>query len=103
MNEFERAKAKRLKNLERMQRSQQKAVEPVAPPIIQVETPAVPKEKRQSIDALITVTVELPTETMEFRFCKANVLQNVPLNKLRRNEIMNALIKGLEPVFGAVK
>lgn len=99
MDQFEAARLKHAKNLERKLRT--------TPPIeeVRIELPEVPKEKpqEQSRDAVIDVQVTLPNGGFSLRLVKKDVLQNVPAPvRLNKNEFRNRLIEGLRPLLGAV-
>jgi hypothetical protein len=91
MNEFDKALAKTDKREQRKTLHLPSAPEPVV---------IVPKEKRPSIDAVITVTVELPYERFELSFTKANV---VGMRKLSKNDFKKAISEGLSSILGAVR
>lgn len=58
------------------------------------------KEKRPSIDAVITVTVTLPYETFSLSFTKQNVLG---MKKLTKQDFQNAITEGLKSILGTVR
>jgi hypothetical protein len=98
MNTFDLAKLKHAKNLERRTRTEQ-AIEPVAEPI---ETP---KEKVPGPNsaAVIEVKVTLPTGEFSFTLIKAGVMQNANPSRLNRNEFINRIKSGLEPLLGGLQ
>lgn len=103
MDQFEAARLKHAKNLERRLRTANKepevALEAIdtggcAPPIL------VPKENLS--DAVIEVTVSLPKGSFSLRFVKADVMSNVPMHKVTKGSISNGIQEGLRPIFGTV-
>ena len=99
MNAFEQARQKHAKNLERRTRAQEK--DPViAAPKPQIAVLLAPKERRS--DAVISVTVSLPSGEFSFRFLKRDVLSNVPNHRLTRQEFKRAIVDGLVPLMGRV-
>ena len=98
MNAFEQARLKHAKNLERRMRAQDKPV--IEAPKPQVPVLLAPKEK--SGDAVIEVTVKLPSGNLNLRFIKRDVLSNVPNHRLNRNEFRKAFVDGLVPLMGRV-
>lgn len=106
MNEFEKARQKAAKSMERRDRQTLHLSKPVEPQVVEPINGAerfepVPKEKQHH--GVVSVRIHLPNETMEFTFTKDQVMENVPRNLLKREVIQNALREGLRPIFGAVK
>jgi len=96
MDQFEAARAKHAKNLERRLR----------PP--QEEAPEVIKEKAVKgpepiTSAIVEVKVTLPVGGFSFTLIKPAVLQNANPSKLNRTEFLNRIRSGLEPVLGGMK
>ena len=102
MNEFERAFEKTQKREQRKTLTLTKAValEGDTPMPEETRTLTVVKEKRQSIDAVITVAVDLPYDRFELTFTKPNVMG---MKRLSRNDFHKAIAEGLRPILGGVK
>jgi hypothetical protein len=104
MDQFEAAKARALKNQARFREARERQAEESA-----IVVPEVPKEKPQegrmeSRDAVIDISVSLPSGGFAIRLVKKDVLKNVPAPvKLNKNEFRNRLIEGLRPLLGAVQ
>jgi hypothetical protein len=100
MNQFEAARQKHARNLERKARveTQEHALLPESP--IDVSPVESPKE---SPDGIVEVTVTLPSGVQRFTLVKRNVFANAVPAKLTRQALLNCVAKGLEPLLGAVK
>jgi hypothetical protein len=95
MNQFEIARQKAEKRLERQTRYQAPAhVEPFSAPV------EVPKE---SPDGIVEVTVTLPSGVHRFTLLKTNVFANAVQAKLTRQAFVNGVMSGLAPLLGVVK
>lgn len=99
MNEFERARAKALKNGERAAKYREQA--PVLPPQTEPVVEA-PKEKEPDNGAVISVWVQLPDQAFAMKFSKPGVYQNATRSKLTKQAISNAIKDGLRPLLGSV-
>lgn len=100
MNAIEQAHQRYERNKAARERQALKAQEPV----VEVEAPAaveVPKE-RPMADAVIRVTVELPTGVLAFVLTKKDVLSNVPNGLLNQREFRKHIVDGLKPLLGDV-
>jgi hypothetical protein len=95
MNQFEAARQKHAKNLERRTRVEAQPEAPIAASHIEV-----PKE---SPDGIVEVTVTLPSGIQRFTLVKRNVFANAVPARLTRQAIINCVVKGLEPLLGVVK
>jgi len=91
MNEFERAQA-------RTEKREQRKTLTLTKPFEEIIT--VPKEKSQSIDGVIKVTVILPYETFELTFTKPNVMG---MKRLTKADFHRAIVEGLRPILGTVR
>ncbi len=96
MDEFERA---RLKTEKRDRKTLHMPAPIVTEPSAMVEIVA-PKEKRPSIDAVITVTVTLPYEMFSLTFTRPNVLG---MKKLTKQDFQRAIGEGLKTILGTVR
>lgn len=97
MDQFEAAKLKHAKNLERRQRSEKVTwVEPggCAPPVGVVNE----KEEEVVTAAIVSVTVTLPSGETSFAFAKPGVSPKVTAKDIKR-----CIEDGLRPVLGGVK
>lgn len=97
MDQFEAARNKHAKNLERKLR----------PPVeLAVIEPEVIKEKAVSepvTSGIVEVKVTLPNGVFTFTLVKPAVLQNANPSKLNRAEFLNRVRSGLEPLLGGMK
>ena len=100
MDQFEAAKLKHAKNLERRQRTQ---VPVETKPAEVVELPKEEKASKPSPDAIFEVVVKLPDRVISFSLKKRNVLSNVNPRLLNKDEIAKAVRRGLEPLMGGVE
>lgn len=101
MDQFEAARLKQAKNLERKLRTQANTatrVEVVEQPVVEL-----PKEQKASRDAVIEVVVTMPHRTLSFSLKKRDILNNVHPNRLTKEEFSKAIAKGLEPLMGRVE
>lgn len=106
MDAFELARRKYERNRLSQGRPLPKAeIEPEPVQVETVQAVKVPKveAKPDAKDAVIDVSVTLPTGRFALRFTKADVLRNVQYPaKLNKNEFKNRLMEGLKPLLGAV-
>jgi len=109
MDQFEAARLKHAKNLERKLRTaSQEEPQPVtggageSPRGIQSEPAATP-EKKPSADAVIEVTITLPDRVIAFTFRKRGVYANAIASKLTKQGFANAIAQGLVPLLGRVE
>ena len=81
---------------------EQEAVEVVVEaPVIEAPQPVIPKDK-PSKDAVIYVTVSLPSGEQQFRFVKRDVSANVP-GAISRDRLRKMFMEGFAPLFGDVR
>lgn len=102
MDQFEAARVKHAKNLERKERTQSNTAAPVEP---EVKTQAVEAPKERVMDkgvATIEVIVTLPDTEHRYKFVKLAVYQNATRSKLTRNEFKNRITEGLRPLLGGL-
>lgn len=105
MDQFEQARLKAQKRIERQARyagipKEEIKKIPEAPAWV---APVVPKEKDTSFHAaVIEVKVRLPNGEFGFSLLKTAVLQNANPSKLTRGNFMNCVITGLQPLLGRV-
>lgn len=107
MNQFEEAKLKAQKRIERQ--AKYAAPQAVVP---DARTPNVPanaasvethKEKRKDTTAAeITVWVQLPDGGFSMKFVKQHVYQNAIRSKLTKQEFSNRIKEGLWPLLGGI-
>lgn len=110
MNTFEAAKAKYEKNRITHGRDYPKTEidfvvkheVSVTDPVVEVK-PTVIEPIEKSADAIIKVTVSLPTKDIVFTLRKRNVLSNVSASRMTKDEFRNAFMRGLEPLLGRVE
>jgi hypothetical protein len=93
MNEFERAIAKTEKREQRKTLTLAKVEEPA--PVV-----AATKEKKPSLDGIITVGVVLPYDSFELTFTKPNVMG---MKRLSRADFHRAIVEGLKSILGGVR
>src|SRR5690348_8545756 len=99
MDQFEAARVKHAKNLERKMRTQGNAKEEVVAEIVEQPIVELPKEQKASPDAVIEVVVNLPHRTLSITLRKRHILQNVHPSRLTKEEFFKAIAKGLEPLM----
>lgn len=105
MDQFEEARLRAQKRLERAARVTQKAAEAPLPEVVPEAVPEAPKEKPEkpvSNDAIITVWIQLPDQAYSVQFLKSAVYQNAIRSKLTKQAISNAVKDGLRPLLGNV-
>lgn len=99
MDQFEAARVKHAKNLERKERTQSNTAQVEEIPVV-LEAP---KEKKLDTGiATIEVVVTLPDTEHRYKFVKLAVYQNATRSKLTRNEFKNRITEGLRPLLGGL-
>lgn len=104
MDQFEAAKLKHAKNLERRLRAQA-AEEIEKAEVVYIEHEAFQEKapEERATDAVVEVKVSLPNGGFVFSLVKPSVLQNAVVSKLTKQNFVNGVMKGLEPLLGVVK
>jgi hypothetical protein len=99
MDQFEEAKLRNAKRLERIARSQPEEKVVFMQPQEQPQ-----KEKAQPITAaVVEVTVILPNGSFQFKLVKPEVFQNANPARLTRAIVLNCVRDGLRPLLGETK
>lgn len=98
MDQFELARQKNEKRLERLARSNANREVPQQE-IIQPE----PQKQKAGPDAVVTVSVALPDKTYTFTLTKQAVYANAVPAKLTQIGFVNAIRDGLKPLLGEMK
>lgn len=103
MDQFEAAKLKHQKNLERKLRN--KALEEIEEAEVKFQEPEVQeqKEEKASKDAIIEVVVKLPDRLLSFSLTKRNVYGNIHPSRMTKQELAKHISSGLEPLMGRVE
>lgn len=100
MNQFEEAKLKAQKRMERQARYVQ--VLPLAPQPPTVTTSTETPKEKQDNGLTITVLIQLPDQSFELKFRKASVYQNASRSRLTKQEFKNRIKEGLKPLLGGI-
>ena len=107
MDQFEIARQKNEKRLERLARSQANLAQAMPLPSVKVVFIEPPKEKEVVSVAptagIVEVAVTLPNGVFAFTLVKPAVYQNTVPTKLTKQSIVNAVRDGLRPLFGEMK
>lgn len=101
MDTFALARAKHAKNMERRARTEAITPESILEEVELV--PELPKEKGLNTSAIIEVRVTLPNGEFSFTLVKPAVFQNANQSRLTKNEFINRIKSGLEPLLGALR
>ena len=97
MDQFEAARLKNQKRLDRLTRYEVKLPEPEP---INESVGTIVTEEKPSLDGFVDVTVTLPKGSFSFRLTKKNVMANVPNARLNLNEVKKLVNDGLTPLMG---
>lgn len=95
MDQFELARVKAQKRIERQARYES-PITPEEAPVLSVPS------KEPSTAAIITVMVTLPDGGFSFRLMKPAIYQNANKSKINKNEFQNRIIEGLRPLLGGL-
>jgi hypothetical protein len=107
MNQFEEAKLKAQKRMERQARYAvpQPSTATIAAGLsneslgqgeVAAETP------KENHSLIITVLIQLPDQSFELKFRKASVYQNASRSRLTKQEFKNRIKEGLKPLLGGI-